>query len=177
MHHSLRLYGKYQHQMLRLYLLLAKLTRVPLMGRWVRNTANSYGRRGHNGYLLTLAEAEQIVDASREVALGPCSCRQITRRCDGPVMAEILLGSGVEVFKGKAKGSNNISREEAKAVLRQCHEKRMTHSIMRCGEHFYAICNCCSCCCIPTRLKKEYGIEYALVRSKTVVEDYRRHQM
>ncbi len=178
MHHSLRIYGEHRGQFLRLYMLLARLIRVPLIGRWVRSVANTYGRRGHNGYVLTLAEAEQIVDASRTVALGSCSCRQLFHRCDSPVMSEILIGD-VELFapRDKAKGFREVSKEEAKDILRQCHEKGLTHSIMQCGQHFYAICNCCRCCCVPLRLRRDYGIEYALVRSKTVVEDYRRQQL
>ncbi len=179
MHHSLRFYRQHQGQFLRLYMFLAKLISLPLIGGWVRSVANIYGRRGHNGYLLTLAEAEQIVDVSGDVALGPCRCRQLFHHCDSPVMSEILIGDGVEAFspKNEANGFRRISKEAAKDILRECHQKRLTHTIMQCGQHFYAICNCCSCCCVPTRLRHKYGIEYALVRNKTVVEDYQRQQL
>ncbi len=178
MHHSLSFYGRYQRQFLRLYMSLAKLTRVPVLGGWVRGVANVYGRRGHNGYLLTLAEAEEIVDASGELALGPCTCRQVYHSCDAPVMGEILIGDGVEaLLRSKAGGLRRVTREEAKEVLRLCHAKRLTHAIVRCRERYYAICNCCSCCCVPTRLRREYGIEYALVRDKSVVEAYRTQKL
>ncbi len=179
MHHSLRLYGQHQRQFLMLYMFLAKLISVPLLGRWVRSAANIYGRRGHGGYLLTLAEAEKIVDASRDVALGPCNCRQLFRHCDSPIMSEILIGDGVEAFstRQEADGFRRVSKEEAKDILRDCHQKRLTHTIMQCGQHFYAICNCCSCCCVPMRLRHEYGVGYALVRNQTVVADYQRQQL
>lgn len=178
MHHTLRVYSRYQRHFLRLYMLLARLTRLPVVGGLVRSAANMYGRRGHGGYLLTLAEAEQIVDASGVVALGPCSCRQIYHRCDGPIMGEILVGTGVGAFsKNTGEGFHEVSKAEAKDILRQCHEKRLVHNLVKCREQFYAICNCCSCCCVPTRLKTEYGIEYALARDKSVVEGYRRQQL
>ena len=178
MHHSLRLYGRYQHQFLRLYILLAKLTNIPLLGRWVRHIANIYGKRGHQGYLLTVAEAEQIIDASRNVALGPCSCRQVFHHCDSPVMSEIVVGTGIEVFSRiRANEFRQISKEEAKEILRQCHQKQLTHSLTQCQQHFYAICNCCSCCCVPLRLRQNYRIKYAMVRNKEVVEDFRRQQL
>lgn len=175
MHHTLRFYGQHQHQFLRLYIFLAKLTKIPLIGGLVRRIANIYGQRGHQGYLLTIAEAEQIIDASGHVALGPCSCRQVFHRCDNPIMSEIVVDIGVEVFSQiGVNGFREVSKDEAKEVLRQCHQKRLTHSIMRCQQHFYAICNCCSCCCVPTRLKQNYGIEYALARNKKVVEDFQK---
>jgi len=178
MHHTLRFYGQHQHQFLRLYIFLAKLTNIPLIGGLVRRIANIYGRRSHQGYLLTVAEAEQIIDASRYVALGPCSCRQVFHRCDNPVISEILVGTGVEVFSQiGVNGFREVSKNEAKEVLRQCHQKRLTHNIVRCQQHFYAICNCCSCCCVPTRLKQNYGIGYALVRNKKVVEDFQKQQL
>lgn len=178
MHHALRFYGEHRHTFLRLYISLAKLTAIPLVGRLVRWVANAYGRRGHQGYLLTLTEAEQIVDASRNVALGRCSCRQVYQNCDAPVMTEIVVGMGVEVFPEVRPGEfREISREEAKQILRKCHEKRMIHTVMKCREDFYAICNCCTCCCVPTRLRQKYRIEYALVKNKEVVKDFERQML
>ena len=178
MHHSLRFYGQHQHQFLRLYIFLAKLTNIPFIGKWVRSAANIHGQHGHHGYLLTLAEAEQIIDASGSVALGPCSCRQTFRHCDSPIMSEIVVGIGAEVFSQiRTDEFHEISKEAAKDILRQCHQKQLTHTIMKCWQDFYAICNCCNCCCVPTRLKQHYGIEYALVRNKEIVEDFRRQQL
>jgi hypothetical protein len=176
MHHSLRLYSKYQRRFLRLYISLAKLTGVPLLGGLVRRAANFYGRHGHGGYFLTAAEAERIIDASRNVALGPCRCRQAFHNCDRPVMSEIVIGTGAEVFSQTGAGEfRPISKEKAKEVLRQCRQENVMHTIMKCQQHFYAICSCCSCCCVPTRLRQNYGIEYALVRSTDVVGEFQRH--
>jgi len=178
MHHTLRFYGRHQHKFLRLYIALAKLINIPVVGVLVRSVANTWGKRGHHGYLLSLEQAEQIIDISKSVALGPCNCRRVFRNCDAPVMAEIVVGAGVETFSEIKPGElREISKEEAKGVLRTCHEARMMHTIMRCGRDFYAICNCCTCCCVPTRLRQHYGIEYALVRNRDVVEDFRRQQL
>jgi hypothetical protein len=48
----------------------------------------------------------------------------------------------------------------------------MMHTIMHCRGLFYAICNCCSCCCVPFRLRRHYGVEYAIIRSRDIVADY-----
>jgi hypothetical protein len=178
MHHTLRLYGKHQHRLIHLYITLAKLAKIPMIGGMVRWVANTYALHGHSGYYLTLSEAEQIVDSAKSVSLGPCSCRQEFHNCDHPVMSEIVLGNGSsEVYASREKTLRRIPKEEAKEILRQAHGKRLTQSIMRCGDHFYAICSCCSCCCVPTRLRQDYGIGKALVRNLNVVQDFQRQQL
>jgi hypothetical protein len=174
MHHSLVFYGKHQHRFLQLYCALAKLTRIPLAGRLVRWTANIYARRGHSGYYLTLTEAEKIVDLATSVSVGPCSCRKVFHRCDNADIGEIVIGDGAaEIFAGRQKELRRISREDAKELLRQGQTKHLTHSIMHCGEHFYAICSCCSCCCVPMRLRQTYGIGGALMRNPNIVEEFK----
>lgn len=175
MHHSLRLYGRYQNSFLKAYITLAKLRGIPVIGSLVRVVANAYARNGHSGYLLTTAEAEQIIDSAKNLVLGPCSCRQVFHSCDSPIMSELVLGTGIEVFKGK--DFQPVSKARAKEIVQEAHEKRLTHSLMSCGHHFYALCNCCDCCCVPTRLRQKYGIGQALTRNKNIVSEFRRRQV
>lgn len=178
MHHSLRFYVEHQHGLLKLYISLARLTRIPLIGRLVRHIANTYGQREHNVYSLTLDEAEQIIDASTKVALGPCACRHVFHNCDSPAMGEILVGNDTIAFPQlRNYDYRDVSKEEAKAVLKECHDKRLTHTLAKCRGSFYAICNCCDCCCVPMRLRRDYGIENALVRNRNVVEDFIKKQL
>jgi len=178
MHHSLRFYGEHQHFVLKLYVTLAKLTGVPLVGRLARYIANKYGQRQHRVFSLTHEEALQIVDASVTVALGPCSCRHVFHNCDNPVMSEIVVGAGTEVFSEiRKKELKNITKDEAKEILQQCHNNNLIHTIARCRDDFYAICNCCSCCCVPLKLNKKYSIKNAIVRNNNVVEDFRNQQL
>jgi hypothetical protein len=178
MHHSLRLYGQHQHGLIHLYITLAGLTRIPIIGHVVRWVANVYARLGHSGYYLTLSEAEQIVDIAGSVSLGPCSCREEFHNCNYPVMSEIVLASGSrEVYASRVKEFHEIPKEEAKQILRKAHERRLTLSIMRCGNRFYAICSCCTCCCVPTRLRQKFGVGLALVRNKDVVRDFKKQRL
>jgi hypothetical protein len=178
MHHSLRLYGKHQHRLIHLYISLARLTRVPLLGKLVRWVANTYAVHGHSGYYLTLAEAEQIVDLAQSVSLGPCSCRVEFHNCQNPVMSEIVLGNGsAEIYAARATEFRPISKDEAKLLLKQAREKHLAQSIMRCGDHFYAICSCCNCCCVPTRLRQQFGVGQALIRNVNVVRDFQRQRL
>jgi hypothetical protein len=178
MHHALRLYGKHQHRLIHLYISLARLTRIPLIGGIAKWVANTYAVHGHSGYYLTLSEAEQIIDIAKNVSLGPCSCREEFHNCSHPVMSEIVLGNGSSgVYAARQKEFRQVSKEEAKETLRQAHQKRLVLSIMRCGDHFYAICSCCSCCCVPTRLRQQFGIGKAVVRNLNVVQDFRQQQL
>ena len=178
MHHTLRFYGQHQHGLIHLYISLAGLTKIPLIGKVVRWVANTYAVHGHSGYYLTLSEAEQIIDIAKSVFLGPCSCRQEFHNCNHPVMSEIVLGNGSsDVYATRVKEFHPVSKEEAKEILRQAHQKRLTQNIMRCGDHFYAICSCCNCCCVPTRLRQQYGIGRALIRNTHVVQDFQRQQL
>lgn len=177
MHHLLPFYGRHQSGFLRAYIFLARLTRVPLLGRLVRWAANIYARKQHGGYFLTLGDAEKIVDASGYVAMGPCSCRQVFANCQRPIMAEVVVGFGREVYSEvKGQQFRPVSREEAKEMLRQCHRQGMMHTSMHCQGLYYTICSCCTCCCVPYRLKHDYGIEYAITRNKNIVVDYQKQQ-
>jgi hypothetical protein len=178
MHHTLGLYGKHQHRVIHTYLALAKVTKVPFIGRIARWVANTYGRLGHSGDSLTLAEAEKIVDIAETVAVGPCSCREEFHNCKNPVMTEIVLSSGSsKIYVDRKDEFHPVSKEEAKNVLRQAHKNNLIQSIMRCGDNYYAICSCCSCCCVPLRLRNQYGIGLALVRNPQVVEDFQKRHL
>ena len=178
MHHTLRLYSQHREFALKFYMFWAGWTRLPLIGRLVRWVANTWGRNLEGAYLLTTGEAEEIVDLAEGLALGPCTCRTVFRNCDNPINVEIMLGLDGNVFiEERPQDYRVIDKEEAKGILRQCHQSGLIHSIIKCREDYYAICNCCSCCCVPLRLSKKYGIGTALIRSKDIVQVFREHQL
>ncbi|OGO36959.1 MAG: hypothetical protein A2147_09790 [Chloroflexi bacterium RBG_16_57_8] len=172
MHHSLpRIYSRNREKFLQAFMFFAAWTRLPLAGKLVRNVANSYGKSASGAYLLTLKEAQEIVDGSQGLALGPCSCRKVFKNCDGPINAEIMLSMGSNVFiEQRPAEYQQINKEQASALLEDCHQRGLIHTIVKCRDDFYAICNCCSCCCVPLRLSKRYGIGNALVRDANIVE-------
>ncbi len=174
MHHTLRLYSENRKGILRVYMFFAGWAKVPVIGRVVRYFANAYGRNLHAAYLLTPAEAEQLVAMAGGVAVGPCDCRQTFNNCDNPKQAEILLGPVRHVFlKSMPHDAREVSREEATELLRDCHKRGLIQTIIKCKGDFYAICNCCSCCCVPLRMSKLYGIGDALRRHKDIIGEFR----
>lgn len=174
MHHSLTLYGRYRELFLRYYIFQAKWTRIPLVGRLVRWVANLYGKRMSNAYLLTLDEAREIIDTSEGLALGPCDCRTVFRNCNNPINTEIMVGLSKNVFMEERPDKyREITKQEAKDILKQCRQNGLIHTLVRCRQEFYAICNCCSCCCVPLRLKQKYGIGNALTRIDDIVGQFK----
>ncbi len=178
MHHALTFYSRNREWFLRYYIFQAKWTRIPLIGRLVRKIANTYGKKGSGAYFLTLDEACRIVDSSSAVALGPCSCRSVFRNCDHPINTEIMLGTTRNIFmKQRPHDYREITAEEAKGIIQKCHEGGLLHTLVRCREDFYALCNCCPCCCVPLRLRKDYGIGNAAIRDENIVQRFREHQI
>jgi hypothetical protein len=173
MHHTLKLYSRHREFALKFYMFWAKWTRIPVIGPLVRWVANVWGSTMEGGYLLTPTEAEEIVDLSEGLALGPCTCREVFRNCDNPVNVEIMLGLNRNIFVAqRPQDYREISKEEAKNVLHQCREHGLIHTIIKCREDYYAICNCCTCCCVPLRLRNQYGIGSALVRHPDIVREF-----
>ena len=178
MHHTLKLYGRQRPVVLRFYMFFARWTRIPLIGRLVRRLINSYANNMHRAYLLTPSEAQELLDIAEGVAVGPCDCRQVFANCDNPADVEILLGPTRHILlEAMPHDSHEITGEEAAKILHDCHEKGLIHTIIKCRGDFYAICNCCSCCCVPLRLSKQYGIGDVLVRHKDIVQEFREYQM
>jgi hypothetical protein len=172
MHHSLRFYGLFQHRFVKAYIWLAKLTKIPLIGNLVRWVANMYGKQGHQGYYLTYKEAEQILDQAKSIALGPCSCRHVYHNCEAPIMAELAISTGAEIFSEvRPHDFHHISVEEAKDVLKQCQQHGLFPNLVKCKGDFYAICNCCTCCCVPLRLSRNYNIKSALMKDKGIIDE------
>jgi len=136
---------------------------------------NAWGHNLEGAYALTVAEAEEVIDAAAELALGPCACRQVFGNCDHTIEAEIMLGMSGNVFVDERPGDyREITKDEAREIIRESHRRGLVQSIIKCRDDFYAICNCCTCCCVPLRLKQQYGIGRALERHPDVVGLFRR---
>ena len=177
MHHSMRFYSRYREWFLRYYIFQAKWTGLPLLGHVVRWVANAYGKRGSGAFFLTLDESCQIVDMAPELALGPCTCREVFKSCDAPKTAEIMVGTAQNVFiERRPDEYRQITSDEAKSILQKCHDQGLVHTIVKCRQDFYAICNCCSCCCVPLRLRSQYGIGSAAQRVDGIVDRFKAQQ-
>ena len=96
------------------------------------------------------------------IAVGPCRCRISHHACPHPLPTDIVIGIGAEVWeKAFPKDYRQITKEEAKEIVTQCHNLGMWQMVfVHCPAHGgpeYVICNCCTCGCVPYILNRELG--------------------
>ena len=176
MHHTLKFYNLNRKGILRLYVFFAACTRVPLLGRIIGKIANVYGRSQHHAYLLTPTEAKELVTLAGGVAAAPCTCRNIYKKCGHPRDNEILLAPSRHLLEETMPhDAQEITSDKATEILQESQRRGLVLTVLKCREDLYAICSCCSCCCVPLRLSKKYGIGEALVRHKDIVKEFQEY--
>jgi hypothetical protein len=174
MHHTLKFYNANRTFILRFYMFGARCTRIPLIGGLARKISNVYARSEHRAYLLTPAEAKELIAISPAIASSKCTCRTMYHKCDNPRDNEILLAPSKHVLlETMPEGGQEITQEKAKEILADSQRRGLVMTIIKCRGDYYAICSCCSCCCIPLRFSKQYGIGEALQRHKDIVKEFR----
>lgn len=171
-HRAMKFYAANQLQSVRLAIWLGRLTKIPLFGKLFRRLGNWYAQKLHTAYVLTPDEAKELIDHSSSIAVGDCACRVAYKNCDAPIEVDLVFGVGYDVFREVSPEEyRKISKQEAKSIIDSSRNHGLIQTAVRCRHDFYAICNCCSCCCVPLRLRNDYGIEKVLVRDKNVVSE------
>ncbi|MFC1926349.1 4Fe-4S binding protein [Chloroflexota bacterium] len=92
-----------------------------------------------------------------------CACRSLKKDHCEPSDVCLIIGepfAGLAVLMQPAK-SRKISSDEAISILKAEDERGHVHTayfkdIML--DRFYAICNCCKCCCLQMKAYKEHGV-------------------
>lgn len=114
----------------------------------------------------------QILEQARSYALRDCQCRMIYKNCNNPLRVCFTLNETSDrlVERGVAE---RISLEEAKEVLKKANEHGLVHMALYSdwlkGEVF-DICSCCSCCCSPLRILRDYGVKHHVEKSGLVAK-------
>jgi hypothetical protein len=173
MHHSLKFYNSNRGFVLRFYMFGARCTRIPLIGGLVRKIANTYARGDHHGYLLTPEEAVKLIPFAGAIASSKCTCRTLYHKCDNPRDNEILLAPTEHVLRETMPpGAKIIPQAQATEILKDSQRRGLVMTIMKCRGDYYAICSCCTCCCVPLRFSKKYNIGEALLRHKDILKEF-----
>lgn len=82
------------------------------------------------------------------------------------------MGFSKEIYADTGDNFSEVSKVEAIKLMQRCREAGLISLMMQYRGHYYAICNCCVCCCVLFRLKRNYGIEYAISRDTGIVSSY-----
>jgi len=142
----------------------------------------------YHGKIVKLSDAESLIKLNKEVSLvdleqvipykhardiiikNPdsigvvdCPCRLSVKNPCLPSNVCLIVGEPYVSFvlEHNTKGARRISKEEALQILREEDERGHIHTAWfksAMGDRFYAICNCCSCCCAGMKAFKDYGI-------------------
>jgi ferredoxin len=98
--------------------------------------------------------AKDVILANPEsIAVGTCPCRLASAEPCLPDPMEVCLFVGDPYASFIAEQNprfRRIGQDEAVEILEDCHERGLVHSAYFKKEmhnSFFAICNCCSCCC------------------------------
>ncbi|PKM82165.1 MAG: hypothetical protein CVU89_05825 [Firmicutes bacterium HGW-Firmicutes-14] len=155
-------YGRWVDDTLDLYLFLGNMGRKPLIGGAVRYFAARYGEYLHGGRAATVDEACEVLAEARQITLMDCACRVKSGNCEKPLRTCIGINTGAEVLGGLRK-EKQISEAEAKEIIFNSYKHGLIRSVTHCvSPNTYVICNCCTCCCVPFRLRSVYGIRTAM---------------
>lgn len=175
-----------EHSRVRRFLLFifARYIEVPVLkysyyflrGKWKRVGSNRvfrylaglllsrpFGYLGDTGKPMPCGEVLAYIDTvDGPIAVGPCRCRMGHKACDHPLETDIVLRTGYNAWmRAFPKEYREITKDEAKAIVRRCHDLNMMHMVfIHCPVNLYneyVICNCCVCGCVPYIINRELG--------------------
>jgi ferredoxin len=143
--------------------------------KWVRLPAaillaRPFGYLGDTAKPMPYDEVLSLIDAlDGPLAVGPCRCRKGHKACPHPLETDIVFRTGFFAWmKAFPKEYREISKQEAKTIVRSTHDLGMFHMVfIHCPVNLYneyVICNCCTCGCVPYIINRELTqLNYPLI--------------
>ncbi len=107
-----------------------------------------------------------VLESPAKIAVAECACRAVAKshgeydgHC-GPLDSCLYLGDPIASFvvEKQPDTSRFISADEALALIDAASARGNLHSLWfkdAAAGRMYAICNCCSCCCIGLKAERE----------------------
>lgn len=107
--------------------------------------------------VIPLKMAKDIILKNPEsIAVGTCPCRVLQENPCLPMEVCLFVGDPFASFIADQNPKfRNISQEEAVGILEAEHKRGHVHCAYfkkELGRRFFAICNCCSCCCLGVKM-------------------------
>jgi ferredoxin len=113
-------------------------------------------------HVVPFATARDIIlKSDPAMTLATCACRAVAEEqgeysgACGPLASCLYVGSPIAEFVAeKQPDARTVDRDEALDVLERAAALGSVHTLWfkdAAGGRMYAICNCCSCCCIGLR--------------------------
>ncbi len=102
-----------------------------------------------------------VLTSSPGVTLLECPCRAAREDPCRPTQVCMLVGGGDWVLEHHPDRARRATQQEALDLLHAEHERGHVHTAYfkdACDHRFYAICNCCPCCCGGLIAMQRHGI-------------------
>jgi len=102
-----------------------------------------------------------VLNSSPGVTLLECPCRHAREDPCHPTEVCMIVGGGEFILEHHPGRSRRVTQQEALDLLRAEHKRGHVHTAYfkdACNDRFYAICNCCSCCCGGLEAMVEHGV-------------------
>jgi len=104
-----------------------------------------------------------VLEGPPDMALYECPCRHASPNPCQPTQVCMIIGQPFVDFilEHNPKSSRPLTQAEALEILKAEHERGHVHSAWFKDialNRFFAICNCCKCCCAGIRAMTRYGI-------------------
>jgi len=174
------IYGRWTNQYLNVLINYISPRLGPRGKKWLSDR--------YHGKVLTQEQAQAIITIDQEIPLrdleqiipypmardlvlkGPpdvivyeCGCRHARANPCQPTQVCMVVGQPFVDFilEHNPQSSRRLTQAEALELLRAEHERGHLHSGWfkdACMDRFYAICNCCKCCCGGIEAMVKYGI-------------------
>jgi electron transport complex protein RnfB len=112
--------------------------------------------------ILPYEDVHAIIMSAKAWSAQDCICRKERdiaghRACSFPLKNCLSFSSAP-----RAPAPNDITREQALAVLDQAEQLGLVHSVSNIRTGMFYVCNCCGCCCGILRGITELGIEQSV---------------
>ncbi|HYA87784.1 MAG TPA: 4Fe-4S binding protein [Nitrospirota bacterium] len=106
-----------------------------------------------------------VLEGPPDVVAYECCCRNSKRNHCQPSQVCMLIGKPFTDFivEHHPKTARRLNQTEALDLLKQEHERGHMHSAWFKDvnlNRFYAICNCCKCCCAGNEAMNKYGAPF-----------------
>lgn len=106
-----------------------------------------------------------VLEHPEEIIVCKCVCRLTSENHCQPDEVCLLIGEPFVsyVLEHQPRFARRITREEALEVLEVTDEQGCLHAAFFkdiVGGRFYAICNCCSCCCVALQSHRFVGVPF-----------------
>lgn len=104
-----------------------------------------------------------VLKGPPDVAVYECGCRHARANPCQPTQVCMVIGQPFVDFtlEHNPKSGRRLTQEEALDLLEAEHERGHLHSAWfkdACLNRFYAICNCCKCCCGGIEAMTKHGV-------------------